>query len=360
MTDKCIRPILSRLKHDLILSGIALESVMKRRASQYQKCIYFISTPTHGNLGDHAIVYAQYLLMKEIGAEKCVVEITRWQYERNREKLTKIIRPGDIIIIDGGGNIGTLWLEEEYKMRDIIRRFPKNPIFIFPQTAFFSDDVAGRRELKQSISVYCAHPDLTIFCRDQATFHLISTHFPQVKAVFTPDMVLSISGQQPPKSRTGVLFCIRKDPERTSSETLLLKLKRKLSDAGQTVRETSTLVPRNVHRKDRISELENKWAEFSGARLIVTDRLHGMIFSAITGTPCVALDNISHKVRSGYQWLQHLPYIKFCENDTEIECAVASLLNMPSDYVYSKEPLADYYQQIGDLVLNALNNSCRR
>ena len=42
--------------------------------------------------------------------------------------------------------------------------------------------------------------------------------------------------------------------------------------------------------------LNKKFREFSERNLIITDRLHGMIFAAITGTPCVAMDNISHKI----------------------------------------------------------------
>lgn len=38
-----------------------------------------------------------------------------------------------------------------------------------------------------------------------------------------------------------------------------------------------------------------------------------MLFSAVTGTPCLALDNVSHKVRDGYAWIQDLPYILYSD-----------------------------------------------
>ncbi len=44
---------------------------------------------------------------------------------------------------------------------------------------------------------------------------------------------------------------------------------------------------------DRMEELNSKFAEFLSSGLVITDRLHGMIFAAITGTPCIALDNKS-------------------------------------------------------------------
>jgi exopolysaccharide biosynthesis predicted pyruvyltransferase EpsI len=44
---------------------------------------------------------------------------------------------------------------------------------------------------------------------------------------------------------------------------------------------------------------------------VVTDRLHGLIFSVIHGTPCVAIENSNHKIRSTWQtWLSDLPSVR--------------------------------------------------
>jgi pyruvyl transferase EpsI len=54
-----------------------------------------------------------------------------------------------------------------------------------------------------------------------------------------------------------------------------------------------------------------KLDEFAKSKLVITDRLHGMIFSAITGTPCIVFANSNGKVEAEYQWIQSLPYIRF-------------------------------------------------
>ena len=46
----------------------------------------------------------------------------------------------------------------------------------------------------------------------------------------------------------------------------------------------------------------------------VTDRLHGMIFSVVTGTPCIALDNVSGKVRGVHAWIEDLPTLRFAHD----------------------------------------------
>ena len=56
--------------------------------------------------------------------------------------------------------------------------------------------------------------------------------------------------------------------------------------------------------------MKKKLAAFSEVKLVITDRLHGMLFSAITHTPCIAIDNLSRKVSGVYEWIKALPYVK--------------------------------------------------
>lgn len=345
-----IHRLLSIANNKRIMLSIRMRCIWIRYRSKHKKVVFFIAVPSHGNLGDHAIVLAEHRLMEKLGAGKQVVEITRSRYERNKETLTRVIRPKDLIIIDGGGNIGTLWIQEEYKMRDIIRRFPENPIFIFPQTAFFSNDKNGAYELEQSVLAYSNHKGLTVFCRDSDTRDLFRARFPMVRSFYTPDMVLSLHPHCQTQKRSKILLCMRNDREKTCSDSILSSLKQELQSEGWSVQETSTIVPRSVGKASRIQELTAKWNEFSQARLVVTDRLHGLIFCAITGTPCVAIDNVSHKVRNGYDWLKPLPYLCYCSGDAELGAAIRTLLGADLQAVYPEGYLAREFRVIEDLV----------
>ena len=47
------------------------------------------------------------------------------------------------------------------------------------------------------------------------------------------------------------------------------------------------------------------WKNFSSSKIVITDRLHGLIFSKITSTPCIAIDNSNNKIRETYNaWLK--------------------------------------------------------
>jgi pyruvyl transferase EpsI len=86
--------------------------------------------------------------------------------------------------------------------------------------------------------------------------------------------------------------------------------------------------------------------------VVVTDRLHGMIFAAITGTPCVVLQNSNHKIESTHQtWLSSLSHIMLQEG---YDCAqtirmVEELKRYPIEKV-QKSNYTNQYQSLKKLL----------
>ena len=56
-----------------------------------------------------------------------------------------------------------------------------------------------------------------------------------------------------------------------------------------------TVLSYDVSVEKREEELKRKFNEFKSAKLVVTDRLHGMVFAAITGTNCIVINSKSPK-----------------------------------------------------------------
>lgn len=351
---KHIKEACRAVKYLVILVRIILKVSRIRFMKKNKKVIFFIATPIYGNLGDYAIVYAQYMFMREIGLEENIVELNSREYHYLKQYIKKIVAENDIIIIDGGGNIGTLWIDEEYKIRDIITRFNKNPIFIFPQTAFFESSDYGRRELEKSKEIYNSHKKLTVFCRDEDTYDLFKKEFGNASAIYTPDIVLYIEySKQISMSREGVLVCFRDDKEQVLTGLNKEKIYSYLAQMELPLKETSTVVDFGITKRSRFKILERKFDEFISARFVLTDRLHGMLFCAITGTPCLAVDNVSHKVKNGYKWIQYLPYIIYCDNESEIITSIDELVRISTQaYIYSKKPIEAFYDSVQEAVKN--------
>ena len=143
-----------------------------------------------------------------------------------------------------------------------------------------------------------------------------------------PDTVLSLNNLVLPKreNKNGLL-CLRADTESKLSfenKELLENAVRKFC--------SEVVLTDTVHTEEVPHELKHIHTykilgEFARAKFVVTDRLHGMIFAAITGTPCVAMANYNHKVKETYKWLKDLPYIVFCEDIKDIETCIEKVLS---------------------------------
>ncbi len=98
---------------------------------------------------------------------------------------------------------------------------------------------------------------------------------------------------------------------------------------------TSTLVPETVSKKSREKTLQSKLNEFGSAKIVICDRLHAMIFAAITKTPCIAFDNVSKKVSGVYKWIEGLDYVKCVNNLDEAKLWLPTLLGKQAcDYAF--------------------------
>ena len=332
---------------------------MLRRLKAHQelhgRSAILVATPIHGNLGDQAIVLAQREFLTDKFPEFCVFEISRFQYEIAREQIAELVRPCDLVVIDGGGNVGTLWPEENDKMNDIVRRFAHASVVVFPQTAYFSDDEVGRACERATAEAYAANPRLAFFSRDEATYEKIGAISPAVTNLFVPDIVLyhDACAALP---RSGALLCLRDDKERAVETGAAEALRSTLAAHGLGVKETTTVVsrPRRINENNRVGVLREKWDEFGSAEVVVTDRLHGMIFSAITGTPCVAMDNVSHKVSQGNKWITHLENIRVAGSVEEVPRLLDEVL-AAGPCTYDRSPLASYHEAMGEAIARAID-----
>lgn len=313
-----------------------------------------IATPTHGNLGDHAIVRAEKRFLADMGI--VTFEVERYQYERLRGRIGKAVSPRNLIVIDGGGNVGTLWPEENDKMNDIVVRFAGNPVVIFPQTAFFEDSPAGD-ECRQDVeTAYEKNPNLVFFSRDRKTYETIREVSPRTTNLYVPDIVLYLDESRDGGAREGALLCLRDDKERVTDGRSSAAIRSALHARGLAVRETSTVIsePYRIDASNRDAVLQAKWDEFRSAEVVVTDRLHGMIFSAITGTPCVALDNVSRKVSQGYDWIRHIPSIRVASRADEVPGLLGAVLEA-GPRRYDRTPLDSYYDQMETALRRLVN-----
>lgn len=310
------------------------------------KAVYLVLTPEHDNLGDHAIAQAEIQLLSEL-------EIPYIEY--TEEKIKELKRNGDLRVLNGrpilacgGGNMGTLWFYHEELFRSLISSCPKSKIILLPNSIYYENSAWGRDELENSRNIYNSHGSLKLYARELVSFNIMKRNYKNV--AIAPDMVLRMNYCNSDKKREGCILCLRNDLEKTLTIEQEKIIHEQLSEIfGSNIKKLDMAVGKKIKPKDREVELEKQYEAFRCAELVVTDRLHGMIFSVITGTPCVVIDSKSHKLRGTYEWIKELDYVEFCDDQISIIDKYKRINR--TRYNYDNNKLLPFYEELrNDLI----------
>lgn len=285
-----------------------------------------MQTPLHGNLGDHAIALAELNFLAEHFPDVPVVELPGFAFSRQPEAYASLLNAEkDTILITGGGFAGSLWQEEESNIQCILSELHGFRILMLPQTLYYEDESSP--EALSSIHGYASCQTLTFCARESLTLDRLNRLLPNTRSELIPDMVLYSQYTETSKPRRGIGLCLRQDKESTldADERKALAAGILHSFPSDPPVWTDTVIPPDVSPAERRETVLAKLDEFAGYRFIITDRLHGMVFAALTGTPCIVLDNCDHKVRGVYDWLKQNRYILYLDNAAALPSALQKI-----------------------------------
>lgn len=303
----------------------------------------------YGNIGDLAITAAQESFLSKTLDGYAVIRVPISRTRAQLQSIKKQINANDLVTIVGGGNMGSLYPDIEELRQLVIRSFPENRVICFPQTLDWDASTVSKKAIRRILKVYSGHPDIHVFARESITRdklgELFSQH-PNVNVGFTPDIVLSASGQilggTDSNEASGILKCLRDDKERSLDAANALRLDRALAVCGEPITVTDTHAGGARLAEDVCANLvADKVNQFRSAKLVVTDRLHGMILSVLAGTPCLVIPNANHKIRQTWlDWLGAQPLVRFMEpaEFNKLTDVLASLLLQPHGDI-NKPPL---------------------
>ncbi len=293
-----------------------------------ERGIVYVLAPSYSNLGDVAIfVKSLEFLRKYAGLPIKAVLYSR-QCVNKKKIISLPLNDDDLIIVQGGGNMGALYPAEEYLRQNIVKWFPKNRIISMTQSVFFGDKKKNYI-LSRAKKIYSSHKNLTIFARDFPSLDFCKQNF-SCDVQLCPDMVLSASPARflDYQKNKKVLLCLRKDIEGTLKNDFPKKLENYLIQNGFSFEywDTDDLSGRNIENKEeRIRQVLEYFNHF---QFVVTDRYHGTILSYISKTPCIGLDNSYGKVKNGFVWFKDCNYMFYADSFEKTITSINKIRNL--------------------------------
>lgn len=304
-----------------------------------QKKIWIFDACDYGNLGDQAILYAQIKYLKKIFPNHRILISPISRFSQIQKNISKITKHEDLIFLQGGGNLGNYYLRAENIRREIVTLLPENKIILFPQTIYFSNDANGQKELLITKQIYNKHKHLLLIAREETSYNVMQKNF-NCPIILLPDIVLLLnySNSQTIKYRNGCLICLRNDIEsilkKQDKEYIYYTL---LSQFDKKDISFTDTIGQNSYRG-----VLSKINHFKKKKLVITDRIHGMIFAAISETPCIVISNYNYKVSGTYKWISYLSYIQYI-NEIEDLPNTLKKMDLSQNYSFNNVPIWKEY-----------------
>ncbi|WP_319205476.1 polysaccharide pyruvyl transferase family protein [uncultured Ilyobacter sp.] len=324
---------------------IGIFYLSKFKEYKNKKKVILTLTPRHKNMGDHAIAFASKKFIEENFKDYNFIELDMVDLYKYGIALKSFLTPDDIIMILGGGNMGDMYLQDEEQRRFIINKFRKNKIISLPQTISFSDTERGRKELEKSKKAYNSHEKLLLTAREKKSFEIMKKNFNESNVIEVPDIVLYLN-EIKNESREYILLCLRKDKEGVLSQEFKENIRLLLMKKYKKVKVIDTVFKKNIDKNTRDLNLKRLLTDIRKSQLVITDRLHGMIFCVITGTPCLVLGTFNHKVTGVYKWVEGLKHVKMVTQEELNE----DLINICDKIINSKIEKYNFSKEFDKLI----------
>ena len=269
--------------------------------------VYVFLACDYINMGDYAITKGQFEILKMFFPKHKVHIIPVAKTYSALKTISEYGDSKDIVTIIGGGNMNELYYGYERKRNLIVETLCDYPIISFPQSIAFGDNAYGKLTSARSTRTYSQHPRLTFLARDEKSKRRMEQLFPKNNVYLTPDVVMTMD-MWSFIQREHIVLSIRKDREAILDESQREMVEIKLSNIGVVMKEHDTCFSDGHSSLDELFDYLIK--DYSTAKLVVTDRLHGMILAYVTGTPAIVLPNNNGKIEFGYRWIQDCGYIE--------------------------------------------------
>lgn len=299
--------------------------------------VALLDYPNYANVGDALIWLGEiaYLNSRKI-RPAYVCDFNNF----NSKNLSYALGDNPLILLQGGGNFGSLWKTiHDFRLR-VLRDFQGVPIVHFPQSIHFDDDAV----LEQTKLAIRQHGNFTLVVRDHPSYEFATAQF-DCKVLLCPDMAFFIGPIVANKPASYDRFILsRTDHEKSNNwidalprvndgvsvdvnDWLDQELPERILNRIQ--RHTSRL---RLHLDPSNTGLLKLWNMLAQARLargkallergqvVISDRLHVHILSILLNKPHVLIDNSYGKLGNLHKaWTTPYEGVKFV---TDLEAAL--------------------------------------
>lgn len=267
------------------------------KQTKLHKKLIFLGAPDYDNVGDHAIFLGSIKFLKNYFSDYEIVVINEKDCFQNKKQISKTIGGNDILVFQGGGNIGNEYAQEKLRSYFLTHN-THNKVVIMPSSIYFSQKNKNYKSSIKKAENYYASNNILLAVRETASFEFAQEHF-NCALFQCPDMALFIENddiRQNKRNSQKALICLRNDKETSLSLEKKLQIINYIHGIHEKISITDTVLDYSLDPADSEKMIDGYLDMFSQYSTVYTDRFHGIILSFISKTDCFAIPNYNHKV----------------------------------------------------------------
>lgn len=319
-----------------------------------KKYAFIFFAADYNNLGDLAITISQQKFLNDlIGNEYDVVKVNESETYDWAYKIKQLPPENVLITLIGGGNSGSLYDFIETPRRFLLTYFRNYRIISFPQTIYFDSS-------KQSIAIREAFTHVANKCRNltlvarEKDSEKVYINITNARVLLTPDIVFLykryvVQGRN--RNSNTIALILRNDKEKSLDEYFQHGMIAMLKEFFDSIEYMDTCDIE--YQNDSAQEiLDSYLARLQTMSLVITDRLHGMILSYITKTPCIVFNNNNWKIKSTYEtWMNGQNLVRLVDSEDRNLNGLQQLIDeMMSRRDYTTVDLEEKFDALREIV----------
>ena len=263
--------------------------------------------PAYRNVGDSAIWLGQLAFFdRYVGRPASFVCGCK---DDPKEILDHV--PDGPVFIQGGGNFGDIWVNHQKFRIRAWETLKGRPVIQLPQSIHFKDQKAADATAR----AIAAHGQVTLIVRDHVSYEFAQKTF-DCDVRLSPDAAVNLHRLPAPDPTVPVISCLRDDRESVWQQargylesqgevtdwqelnvwTLSDRVRIKLWGGSTLTRNAALRHREAMYRRQAHMRVTEGIRMMSPGKLIVTDRLHVHLISALIRRPHLVLDNSYGKI----------------------------------------------------------------
>lgn len=269
--------------------------LIRERKKEEKNVVWILADSEEGNPVESLRLSKAKELMQSCFPEYVPKTMSLDQIMSGQKRILKLVKKKDVCLVMSGEHADAVAGKRYEKQLSLVGKLKERRTFFYPQSKDLTEVIK-----EKNFTDVCMIPEFALFAKTT----------------------------NEKRERSGALLALRTDSERTLSVQETDTLCRCLTECYGTMGSADPCCYARLTEEQAEKELQKLKERYAAARVVVTDRMSGMILAYLTHTPCLVIKGKNPTILGVYRWISDVPYIRLLDSMANLRETLLKLQEM--------------------------------